>query len=122
MWKIIVGFIAFAVLALFVIMKGGDNLDMSGEKHDFIRLAGTLDLADDGMGFAPFDLSIDGDVDALWMHLGQAGSILVADVHRRRGELLQRPLEVEVDGGDAASMRRGIEDHARDPARHEFVR
>ena len=33
MWKIIVGFVAFAALALFVIMKGGDNLDMSGEKH-----------------------------------------------------------------------------------------
>ena len=33
MWKIIVGFIVFAALALFVIMKGGDNLDMSGEKH-----------------------------------------------------------------------------------------
>ncbi len=33
MWKIIVGFIVFAGIALFVIMKGGDNLDMSGEKH-----------------------------------------------------------------------------------------
>jgi hypothetical protein len=33
MWKIAVGFVAFAALALFVIMKGGDNLDMSGEKH-----------------------------------------------------------------------------------------
>lgn len=33
MWKLIVGFIAFAALALFVIMKGGDKLDMSGEKH-----------------------------------------------------------------------------------------
>lgn len=33
MWKIIVAFIAFAALALFVIMKGGDSLDMSGEKH-----------------------------------------------------------------------------------------
>ncbi len=34
MWKIIVGFIVFAALAMFVIMKGGDSLDMSGEKHD----------------------------------------------------------------------------------------
>ena len=34
MWKIIVGFIIFAALSLFVIMKGGDKLDMSGEKHD----------------------------------------------------------------------------------------
>ena len=33
MWKIIVGFVLFAALALFVIMKGGDSLDMSGEKH-----------------------------------------------------------------------------------------
>ena len=34
MWKIIVGFIAFAALAMFVIIKGGNKLDMSGEKHD----------------------------------------------------------------------------------------
>jgi hypothetical protein len=33
MLKILVGFILFAALALFVIMKGGDSLDMSGEKH-----------------------------------------------------------------------------------------
>ncbi|MEA3394810.1 MAG: hypothetical protein U9R55_09315 [Pseudomonadota bacterium] len=33
MWKIIIGFIIFAVLAMFVIMKGGDKLDMGGEKH-----------------------------------------------------------------------------------------
>jgi hypothetical protein len=33
MWKIAVGFIAFAGLALFVIFKGGDAVDMSGEKH-----------------------------------------------------------------------------------------
>ena len=33
MWKLIVGFIAFAAISLFVIMKGGDKLDMSGEKH-----------------------------------------------------------------------------------------
>lgn len=33
MWKIIIGFIVFAALALFVIMKGGDTLDMGGEKH-----------------------------------------------------------------------------------------
>ncbi|HZW13616.1 MAG TPA: hypothetical protein VFF81_10555 [Noviherbaspirillum sp.] len=31
MWKIFVGFIAFALLALFVIMKGGDKVDMAGE-------------------------------------------------------------------------------------------
>jgi hypothetical protein len=32
MWKIVVGFIAFAGLALFVLSKGGD-IDISGEKH-----------------------------------------------------------------------------------------
>jgi len=30
MWKIIVGFIAFAALALYVLSKGGD-IDMGGE-------------------------------------------------------------------------------------------
>ena len=29
MWKIALGFIVFAALSLFVIMKGGDKLDMS---------------------------------------------------------------------------------------------
>jgi len=33
MWKIVVGFVIFAALALFVIMKAGDKVDMSGEKH-----------------------------------------------------------------------------------------
>lgn len=33
MWKIIVGFIVFAALALFVIIQGGDQLDMGGEQH-----------------------------------------------------------------------------------------
>jgi hypothetical protein len=33
MWKIIVAFIVFAALAMFVIMKGGDQIDMGGEKH-----------------------------------------------------------------------------------------
>jgi hypothetical protein len=32
MWKIAVGFVAFAGLALFILSKGGD-IDMSGEKH-----------------------------------------------------------------------------------------
>jgi len=34
MWKIVVGFVVFAALAMFVIIKGGDKLDMSGEKHE----------------------------------------------------------------------------------------
>ncbi len=33
MWKLIVGFVAFAAIAMFVIAKGGANVDMSGEKH-----------------------------------------------------------------------------------------
>lgn len=34
MWKIFVGFVLFAGLGLFMIFKGGDKVDMSGEKHD----------------------------------------------------------------------------------------
>jgi len=33
MWKIALGFIVFAAIAMFVIMKGGDKLDMAGEQH-----------------------------------------------------------------------------------------
>ena len=33
MWKIVVGFVAFAAIALFVIMQAGDKVDMLGEKH-----------------------------------------------------------------------------------------
>ena len=33
MWKIVIGFLLFAALSLFVIMKAGDKVDMSGEKH-----------------------------------------------------------------------------------------
>lgn len=32
MWKIVVGFIIFAGLALFLLNRGGD-IDLSGEKH-----------------------------------------------------------------------------------------
>jgi hypothetical protein len=34
MWKILVGFILFAGLGLFMIFKGGDKIDMSGEKSE----------------------------------------------------------------------------------------
>jgi hypothetical protein len=34
MWKILLGFIVFAGLGLFMIFKGGDKVDMSGEKHE----------------------------------------------------------------------------------------
>ena len=33
MWKIVVGFVIFAAISMFVIIKGGDTLDMGGEKH-----------------------------------------------------------------------------------------
>ncbi len=33
MWKMLVGFAVFAVLAVFLLMKGGADIDMSGEKH-----------------------------------------------------------------------------------------
>ncbi|HMW23934.1 MAG TPA: hypothetical protein PKC59_10910 [Burkholderiaceae bacterium] len=33
MWKLVLGFIVFAALALFVLMKSGGNIDMGGEKH-----------------------------------------------------------------------------------------
>jgi hypothetical protein len=33
MLKIFLGFVIFAALAIFVIMKGGSSLDMGGEKH-----------------------------------------------------------------------------------------
>ncbi len=36
MWKIVVGFILFAGLALYLLSKGGD-IDMSGEKHGFVN-------------------------------------------------------------------------------------
>ena len=34
MWKILVGFVLFAALALFVLMKSGGDVDLGGEKHD----------------------------------------------------------------------------------------
>lgn len=33
MWKLIVAFALFAGLSMFVIMQGGDNLNMAGEQH-----------------------------------------------------------------------------------------
>ena len=33
MWKLILGFIVFAAVALFVLKKAGGDIDMSGEKH-----------------------------------------------------------------------------------------
>lgn len=33
MWKLLVAFIAFAAIAIFVLMKSGGDIDMGGEKH-----------------------------------------------------------------------------------------
>jgi hypothetical protein len=33
MWKMLVGFAVFAVLAVFLLMKSGADVDMGGEKH-----------------------------------------------------------------------------------------
>lgn len=33
MWKLAVGFVIFAALALFVMKRYGGDVDMSGEKH-----------------------------------------------------------------------------------------
>ncbi len=33
MWKLALGFVAFAALSLFVLFQAGDKVDMSGEKH-----------------------------------------------------------------------------------------
>ena len=41
MWKIIVGFIVFAGLALYLLNKGGD-IDMGGEKHGGLTLERVL--------------------------------------------------------------------------------
>ena len=41
MWKIVVGFIVFAALALYMLTKGGD-LDMGGEKHGGLPAGATV--------------------------------------------------------------------------------
>ncbi len=41
MWKIVVGFILFAGLALYLLSKGGD-IDLGGEKHGRSSLSAPL--------------------------------------------------------------------------------
>ncbi len=38
MWKIVVGFLVFAAVALYLLSKGGD-IDMTGEKHGSMTFA-----------------------------------------------------------------------------------
>lgn len=33
MWKIILGFVVFALVAIFALKKAGGNIDLGGEKH-----------------------------------------------------------------------------------------
>ena len=33
MWKLILGFVAFAAIAMYVLTKAGGDIDMGGEKH-----------------------------------------------------------------------------------------
>lgn len=46
MWKIVVGFILFAGLALYLLSTGGD-IDLGGEKHG-ARVPATLAVAGSG--------------------------------------------------------------------------
>ena len=39
MWKIVVGFIIFAALALYMLSRGGD-IDLGGEKHGSVQSSG----------------------------------------------------------------------------------
>jgi hypothetical protein len=40
MWKIIVGFVVIAALVMLLLMKGGGDVDMTGEKHSVEPAAG----------------------------------------------------------------------------------
>ena len=59
MWKIFLGFVVFAALAMYVIFKGGDNLDMGGEKHgaDAVHAPEPAKPADAAAPAAPADAS-----------------------------------------------------------------
>ena len=41
MWKLVVGFILFAALALYMLSRGGD-IDLGGEKHGGVYLPGSV--------------------------------------------------------------------------------
>ena len=44
MWKIVLGFVAFAGLALYLLSKGGD-IDLGGEKHGARQLGAWASFA-----------------------------------------------------------------------------
>lgn len=57
MLKIFVGFVVFAALAMFVILKGGSSLDMGGEKHGDEVLHAPAEAASASASGAPADVS-----------------------------------------------------------------
>ena len=44
MWKILLGFILFAALALWILSKSGADVDMGGEKHNVEAGLGRVSL------------------------------------------------------------------------------
>ena len=44
MWKIVVGFLVFAAVALYLLSKGGD-IDMTGEKHGSMTFSQVISFA-----------------------------------------------------------------------------
>ena len=57
MLKIFIGFVIFAGLAMFVIMQGGDSLDMGGEKHGADAVHAPAEAASGAASAAPADAS-----------------------------------------------------------------
>ena len=57
MLKIFVGFVIFAGLAMFVIMQGGDSLDMGGEKHGADAIHAPAEAASGAASAASADAS-----------------------------------------------------------------
>ena len=68
MWKMLVGFIVFAVLAVYLLMKGGADVDMGGEKHGID--AKTWIVVRDGTKLSNSDRGR--NTCRSWMHLGYA--------------------------------------------------
>ena len=59
MLKIFLGFVIFAALAMVVILKGGDSLDMSGEKHGADAVHAPAEAASEAASAASADASAD---------------------------------------------------------------
>lgn len=57
MLKIFVGFVIFAALAMFVIFKGGNSLDMGGEKHGDEAIHAPAEVASGAASGASADAS-----------------------------------------------------------------